>query len=57
MSCCPPNSLKYLAPSYQTVGTIQCLPNGYEFYSSGSAANKKAVLIIPDIYGWYMSRV
>lgn len=54
MSCCPENSLKFLAPSYVTSGQIQTLPNGHEFYSSGipAATLKKAVIIIPDIYGW-----
>eukprot|EP00597_Dinobryon_sp_UTEXLB2267_P016197 CAMPEP_0201096530 /NCGR_PEP_ID=MMETSP0812-20130820/5509_1 /ASSEMBLY_ACC=CAM_ASM_000668 /TAXON_ID=98059 /ORGANISM="Dinobryon sp., Strain UTEXLB2267" /LENGTH=256 /DNA_ID=CAMNT_0047350843 /DNA_START=70 /DNA_END=840 /DNA_ORIENTATION=+ len=52
MSCCPENSLPYLAPSYTVKGTIQAHSNGHEFYVSGDPTLKKAVLIIPDIYGW-----
>lgn len=52
MTCCPPNSLPYLAPDYNTKGSVQSLPNGYEYYTVGSAASKKALLIVPDIFGW-----
>ena len=51
-SCCPENSWPYLAPTYTTKGTIKAHTNGHEFYASGDPALRKAVLIIPDIYGW-----
>ena len=51
--CCPPNAAKYLAPDYTFVGKIHTLPDGVEYYDSGNAAStKKAVLLIPDIFGW-----
>lgn len=52
MSCCPPNAEKYLAATYATTGSVHTLPNGHEFYHSGSTSAKHAVLIIPDVYGW-----
>ena len=53
MSCCPPNSHKYLAANYNAVGTTTCTSSGYEYYlSGGSAAGKKAIIIIPDVWGW-----
>jgi len=53
MSCCPPNAHKYLAPDYKFVGHTETLPDGVEFYRTGDPSKtKKAVLIIPDIYGW-----
>lgn len=57
MSCCPPNADKYLAPTYDTVGEQVKLASGFELYRSGSAAEtKKAVLIIPDVWGWNSGR-
>ncbi len=52
-SCCPENSLGYLAPTYTTKGTTYSLPpSNYDYYSVGNPSVKKAILIIPDIYGW-----
>jgi dienelactone hydrolase len=57
MSCCPPNSHKYLEASYDTVGSKITRPNGYEYYiSGGSAAGKTAVIIVPDVWGWNSGR-
>jgi dienelactone hydrolase len=56
--CCPPNSHGYLAPDYQEVGKTQALPDGTEFYSSGSPApGKHAILVVPDIFGWHGGRI
>lgn len=53
MSCCPPNAEKYLAPDYSAVGSILTLDSGFEAYQTGDiTATKKAVILIPDIYGW-----
>lgn len=53
MSCCPPNAEKYLAPDYSAIGSILTLDSGYEAYQTGDVtATKKAVILIPDIYGW-----
>eukprot|EP01036_Dinobryon_divergens_P039400 gene39400-51934_t len=52
-SCCPENSIGFLAPSYSTKGSTNSLsPNNYDYYSVGNPSVKKAILIIPDIYGW-----
>lgn len=57
MSCCPPNADKYLAATYDTTGEKVTLPSGNELYRSGSVgASKKAVLIIPDVWGWNSGR-
>lgn len=50
--CCPPNSEKYLAADYHTNGSITTLPDGTEVYQSGESADKNAILIIPDVFGW-----
>ncbi len=52
MSCCPPNAEKYLAATYETIGKVCCLSNGHEFYSTGPTDSRKAVILIPDVYGW-----
>ena len=53
MSCCPPNADKYLAPTYDTTGKQVTLPSGNEVYQSGSVGeSKRAILLIPDVYGW-----
>lgn len=53
MSCCPPNAEKYLAATYDTTGETVTLASGTEIYRTGSAAeSKKAVLVIPDVWGW-----
>jgi hypothetical protein len=50
MPCCPPDSEKYLAPDYNTVGTIATLPDGTDAYYTGSGPN--AVIVVPDVFGW-----
>jgi hypothetical protein len=50
--CCPPNAHKYLAPDYKHVGNILTLEDGTEIYRTGDPSSKKAVLLIPDIFGW-----
>mmetsp|Transcript_3187 Transcript_3187/g.4979 ORF Transcript_3187/g.4979 Transcript_3187/m.4979 type:complete len:303 (-) Transcript_3187:285-1193(-) len=50
MSCCPPNAEGFLAANYSTKGALQTLPSGLEFYLSGTGS--KAILIIPDVFGW-----
>lgn len=57
MSCCPPNSHKFLAHEYTEIGTCAQFANGTEYYHVGSAASKKAILIIPDIWGWHGGRI
>ncbi len=56
MSCCPPNAEKYLAASYSTIGQTHALPNGHEFYITGSTTATKAVIVIPDVFGWNAGR-
>jgi len=56
MSCCPPNAEKFLASNYVPTGAKHTLPNGYEFYEVGNADSKKAVIMIPDIWGWDSGR-
>eukprot|EP00961_Rhodomonas_salina_P186808 2522190-Rhodomonas_salina.1 len=52
MSCCPPGSEPYLASNYAAKGEKKSI-TGVEFYSAGTPAEgKKAILIIPDIWGW-----
>eukprot|EP00349_Pseudokeronopsis_sp_Brazil_P000440 CAMPEP_0202964104 /NCGR_PEP_ID=MMETSP1396-20130829/8179_1 /ASSEMBLY_ACC=CAM_ASM_000872 /TAXON_ID= /ORGANISM="Pseudokeronopsis sp., Strain Brazil" /LENGTH=258 /DNA_ID=CAMNT_0049685941 /DNA_START=38 /DNA_END=814 /DNA_ORIENTATION=+ len=51
MSCCPPNAEKYLAPDYNFVGSI-IESEGVELYVSGGTEGKKAIVLVPDIYGW-----
>jgi len=50
--CCPPNAEKYLAPDYTFTGKTHTLADGVEYYESGSPSLKKAVILIPDIFGW-----
>lgn len=57
VSCCPPNAEKYLAASYATNGEQRSLPSGLEFYSSGSTSLGKAIILIPDVYGWNGGRI
>jgi dienelactone hydrolase len=51
MSCCPPNAEKYLAPDYSATGSTITLADGVELYHAGTPG-PKAVLLIPDIFGW-----
>eukprot|EP00047_Mylnosiga_fluctuans_P004838 m.236847 g.236847 ORF g.236847 m.236847 type:complete len:310 (+) comp13044_c0_seq1:69-998(+) len=53
---CPPGSAKFLQSSYATAGKKSALPDGLEFYESGTAGNK-AVILIPDVWGWDSGRV
>ena len=59
MSCCPPEALPYL----QSEGTPKGLKkrtNDCEFYescSSSSSASSKALIIIPDVWGWDSGRI
>ena len=55
MSCCPPDSEKYLASDYATVGSVVSLPT-CDFYASGKASSQKAVILIPDVFGWNAGR-
>ncbi len=50
--CCPPNAEKFLAPDYTAIGKIQTLPDDNEFYHVGEPGSKKAVIVLPDIFGW-----
>ncbi len=52
MSCCPPNAEKYLAASCEAVGIVHNLPNGHEFYATGPTDSLKAIIFIPDVFGW-----
>jgi len=52
MFCCPPNAEKYLAAEYDTTGSTHTLENGHEFYRTGLPTATKAILLIPDVFGW-----
>jgi len=54
--CCPPDSEPFLANTYATVGSIQQISDGVEFYETGEATSGKAIIIIPDIWGWNSGR-
>ena len=57
-SCCPPNAYQHLAADYTAKGSCQSLPSGLEYYTTGTASeSKRAVLIIPDVWGWNSGRV
>lgn len=56
MSCCPPNSHKYLASDYAEKGSCHRLSDGTEYYVSGAPNGTKGILFIPDIYGWHGGR-
>jgi hypothetical protein len=49
--CCPPNSEKFLAADYTPVGFTGSLPDGTEFYASGTPEGRNGILVIPDVYG------
>lgn len=52
MSCCPPTADKYLAPDYSAIGSTITLADGStEVYHIGTPG-PKAILLIPDIFGW-----
>lgn len=54
--CCPPGSLKYLEAAYTPIGAKITIGDGAaEAYTSGNLGNK-AVVIIPDIWGWDSGR-
>lgn len=53
MSCCPPNSEKFLLASYEFSGATNSTQEGVEYYVSGvPTEGKTAVLIISDVFGW-----
>lgn len=56
MSCCPPNSTPSFRDEYSPVGTKVSTPQ-VEFYAVGNpSAGGKAIIVIPDIYGWDSGR-
>ncbi|KAI9023465.1 Alpha/Beta hydrolase protein [Hyaloraphidium curvatum] len=55
--CCPPNSEPYLKADYATKGKTGTLPSGLEVYTTGPADAKKAILMIPDVWGWNSGRL
>ncbi|KAI9023467.1 dienelactone hydrolase family-domain-containing protein [Hyaloraphidium curvatum] len=55
--CCPPNSEPYLKADYATKGATTTLPSGVEAYVVGPKDAKKAILVIPDVWGWNSGRV
>lgn len=56
MPCCPPGSLPYLAPDYNTRGTIfEYSDSGLAFYGIGSST-ENAIIILPEPFGWNSGR-
>lgn len=52
-SCCPPNSEPFLASTYTERGAVRALPEGFKFYTSPTTEpSKKAVIVLPSIFGW-----
>ena len=57
MSCCPPGSLGFLQSDYAHAGSCSSA-GGTDIYAVGApSASGKALIIIPDIYGWNGGRV
>ena len=56
MSCCPPGSLPYLKADYVADGASKIFED-VEFYEVGTAAGKKGLLLVPDVWGWNGGRV
>eukprot|EP01038_Epipyxis_sp_PR26KG_P012484 gene12484-16746_t len=57
MSCCPPDAEAYLQSSYTPIGgKITLGDGGYEIYVVGGITTKKAIVLIPDIWGWDSGR-
>lgn len=54
LPCCPPDSTGYLAPDYQTVGSIMTLSDGTDIYTSGSG--RAGIIFVPDVFGWNSGR-
>lgn len=57
MSCCPSGSAPSFTDDYSPVGAKTSVP-GVEFYAVGTAAREgKAIVVIPDIWGWDSGRI
>jgi hypothetical protein len=57
MPCCPPDSEKYLAPDYNTIGSTITLGDGTDIYvSKADAGAVNAIIVIPDVFGWNSGR-
>jgi hypothetical protein len=49
--CCPPYSERFLSTDYVPVGFTGTLPEGTDFYASGTAEGQNGILLISDMYG------
>jgi dienelactone hydrolase len=47
---------RYLDPHYETIGHIRKLADGVQFYCSGSTESHRAIILIPDTFGWNTGR-
>jgi carboxymethylenebutenolidase len=56
MSCCPPGSLPYLAADSTSSGSKNKAGN-CDFYETGSTSTSKALVMIPDVWGWDTGRI
>lgn len=52
MSCCPPGSLPFLASDYNHTGSCCEVTSRTSVYESVQGTSQKALIIIPDIWGW-----
>ena len=55
MSCCPPDSLGYLAPDPSASGKVTTA-GGAEFYETGPGESTSAIILFPDVWGWNSGR-
>lgn len=46
----------FLSDSYSTSGHIRRLPLGVQLYTAGSTEAHRAVIILPDMFGWNTGR-
>jgi dienelactone hydrolase len=52
-ACCPPGSAPFLKTEYVAQGKVITLPSaGAEVYVAGAPDSPKALVLVPDIYGW-----
>lgn len=57
MACCPPDSEKYLAATYATIGTtLKVDGTDVEYYATGDATAHRVILFITDVFGWNAGR-
>lgn len=57
MSCCPPDSEKYLAATYVSVGSTHKVDGSeVEYYATGNSASSTVIVFFPDVFGWNAGR-